>query len=194
MDNGEQADENSNARTTPAAGALALTVELGKARFHAEGKGALVLDAFQNFRDFYGDHAQVGAADASGAEEDVLQDGDGSTGTAAATPAEKKRTPPSGDAVPLSVFLDSKKLPRGNAAIALGIAVWAKRYRSEETVDADTMKAHWRISKRKVPANIGRDLGTAASEGWLERLPALGKYSVTGYGEKAFDDFSEPDA
>lgn len=194
MDNKLQTQDASRAQATPAAGVLALTVELGKARFHAEGTGSLVLDAFQNFRAFYSEDAPLGAAEVSGFREEVEADGGGSTDQAAETRAETKRTPAAGDSVPLSVFLDGKKLPRGNAAIALGIAVWAKRHRSEDTVDAETMKAHWRISKRKVPANVGRDLGTAASEGWLERLPALGKYSVTGYGEKAFDDFPEPEA
>lgn len=194
MNNSEQTEEPSHAQASTAAGALALTVELGKARFHAEGAGSLVLDAFQHFRDFYGEHPPLGASEATGASKEAQPDEGGSIGQTAETASEPQPTPRSGDAVPLSVFLDAKKLPRGNAAIALGIAVWSKRYRSEDTVDAETVKAHWRISKRKVPANIGRDLGTAASEGWLERLPALGKYSVTGYGEKAFDDFPGPDA
>lgn len=194
MDNEQLAEDPLHAQATRAAGALALTVELGKARFRAEGAGSLVLDAFRHFRDFYGEHTPPGAAEATGSEEEARPDGGGSTDQTVETPAEPKRTPASGHLIPLSVFLDGKKLPRGNATIALGIAVWAKRYRSEDTVDAETVKAHWRISKRKVPANIGRDLGSAASEGWLERLPGLGKYSVTGYGEKAFDDFPEPDA
>lgn len=194
MENNEQTEDPSRAQARPTAGALVLTVELGKARFQAEGAGSLVLDAFQSFRDFYGEYAPLDAAETGGAGEAAQPEGSGSTDQAVETPADMKETPPAGDSVPLSVFLDGKKLPRGNAAIALGIAVWAKRYRSEDTVDAETIKAHWRISKRKVPANIGRDLGTAASEGWLERLPALGKYSVTGYGEKAFDDFPAPDA
>ena len=194
MENNDQTGEPSRAQSKPTAAILALTVELGQARFQAEGAGSLVIDAFQNFRDFYGEYMPLGAAELGGTEEDTQQHGGGSTGQEAETLAQTNQTPRAGDSVPLSVFLDGKKLPRGNAAIALGIAVWAKRYRSEDQVDAEMMKAHWRISKRKVPANIARDLGTAASEGWIERLPALGRYSVTGYGEKAFDDFPAPDA
>jgi hypothetical protein len=58
---------------------------------------------------------------------------------------------------------------------------------------ADSLKAHWRMSKRRVPGNIARDMGTAASEGWLERLDAKGQYSVTSYGESHFDGLPKSD-
>lgn len=191
MDTEPVQEETSRAPVSRQSGALSLDVELGAAHFHAEGAGKLVLDAFEHFRAFYAEHGGTAAP----ASKDSQQQSAG-TGAAAATPAAGVQgASEGGESIPLSVFLDSKKLPRGNAAVALGIAVWAKRHKKEEVVDADSVKAHWRISKRKVPSNIPRDLGAAASEGWLERLPnASGKYSVTGYGEKAFDELPAPDA
>jgi len=56
------------------------------------------------------------------------------------------------------------------------------------------MKALWRDSKKKVPTNISRDLGSAATEGWLERLATgAGSYGLTSYGEAHFDGLPEAD-
>ena len=93
------------------------------------------------------------------------------------------------DQPPLPVFLKSKAVPRGNPVIALGIAVWAKRYQGVNEIDAETAKGYWRDSGRKIPANINRDLGNAASSGWLERLPGnKGQFRVTSFGEGHFDE------
>ncbi|MBP1137337.1 hypothetical protein JOE31_003569 [Arthrobacter sp. PvP023] len=159
-----------------------LDVTLGQASFSASGSSEDVLNAFADFQELIASPPlqNIGSSSdgASRASDDELlpivpplQGGD----------AEDER-------VPLRVFLDAKVLPRGNSVIALGIATWAKRYDNTYEVDAETMKQLWRISGKKIPTNIPRDLNTAASEGWLERR-GKGSFSVTSYGEKHFDNF-----
>lgn len=166
---------------------LSLNVTLGRATFKARGDAAAVLGAFGSFQEFYA------AQDATVDEGEPVEEfsGDGSAQQETTLPSAERNA---GDSVPLSVFLAKKKLPRGNAIIALGIAVWARRYKGEEVFTADTMKAFWRDSKKKVPSNIPRDLGSAASEGWLERLATgAGNYGLTSYGEAHFDALPEAD-
>lgn len=168
---------------------LRLEVSLGSASFTAEGHGASVLQAFAAFREFYEtNQAYIPPLDLPGSIEPTTDET--AAGRSDAPPESLSRGASNGP-VPLPVFLSSKKLPRGNHAIALGIAVWAKRFRDEQIITADSAKAHWRNSGKKVPANIARDLGSAASMGWLERLAGTtGNYSLTTYGETVFDGFS----
>jgi hypothetical protein len=162
---------------------LSVDVQHGSASFSARGSGSLVLKAFKEFRDFLATTEEL----STGRSSQELQ--------VPADPSPPTPEKATSGSVPLSVFLDQHKMPRGNAIVALGIAVWAKRYKSEDEITADIAKGHWRNSKRKVPANINRDLGVAASEGWLERLPSgQGKYAVTSYGEAHFDGLPKGDS
>lgn len=167
------------------AGHLALKVSFGSATFRSQGTAEAVLKAFESFRDFYEAHQ----------DEEPPSPVDG--GSEEADPAPDQTTKAKAtvdDFVPLSVFLDRKKLPRGNKVLVLGIAVWAKRYRQEDVYTADTLKGHWRDSKRKIPGNLNRDIGEAASEGWLERLASgQGQFGLTSYGENHFDGFPRAD-
>ncbi|MDC7804865.1 hypothetical protein PP359_13135 [Sphingomonas sp. BLCC-B65] len=168
-----------------------LEVAVGRANFSAAGESADVLKAFEQFQSLL---RVPSATDVSGdgTEEEVRT---ATTSASAPPPAAETATGAGTDEVervPLPVFLDSKQLPRGNAVIALAIAVWAKKFDGANEIDADTAKSYWRNSGRKIPANINRDLGSAASEGWLERLAAArGTYSVTSFGEKYFNGLPE---
>jgi hypothetical protein len=165
-----------------------LDVTLGQASFSASGSSQDVLNAFSDFQELVAG-APLRSVNGLPSPDEMENATRGSL-----LPA----SPPDHGAdsqmekVPLRVFLDSKVLPRGNSVIALGIAMWAKRYDDTAEVDAETMKQHWRMSGRKIPTNIPRDLNTAASEGWLERR-GKGSFSVTSYGEKRFENF-EPTA
>lgn len=165
---------------------LSLRINFGRASFKANGDAAAVLGAFDAFQAFHA--AQPPSADESQPDKTNHEPPSSSS----PEQAQPEPTSSASGLVPLSVFLSQKQLPRGNAIIALGIAVWAKRYKGEDVFTADTMKAFWRDSKKKVPANIARDLGTAASEGWLERLTTgAGNYGLTSYGESHFDGLPE---
>ena len=160
---------------------FSLDVTLGQASFSASGSSQDVLTAFADFQELI-------AVPPLRSADGFNDKGDNPDSQELLPP-----TPPrSGDEereekVPLRVFLDSKVLPRGNSVIALGLATWAKRYDDTQQVDAETMKQLWRVSGKKIPTNIPRDLNTAASEGWLERR-GKGSFSVTSYGEKHFDN------
>lgn len=164
-----------------------LDVTIGRASFSAAGDSAEVLKAFGDFQELIKKPAEIqlpdGIADDDADQGNSHGNGGGSTATATETNAKGAE-----EKVPLRVFLDSKKLPRGNSVIGLGIAIWAKRYANVNEIDADSAKSYWRDSGRKIPSNINRDLGSAATEGWLERLPTKGQFSATSYGEKFFDD------
>lgn len=167
---------------------LTLDVSVGRSSFSASGLSTHVLEAFSDFQNLIRtpmppDLVRQGDEPEPAWKEDQRDD-------ARSTTNQLSDAPDPGMRVPLRVFLDAKELPRGNAAVALGIAVWAKRYDNASAIDADTAKVYWRDSGRKIPANIGRDLGTAASEGWLERLATRGQFSVTSYGEKHFDEWA----
>jgi hypothetical protein len=196
--NGEQEAE-SQVDSSSDDSRLRLEVRVGSALFQAHGDGPVVLEAFAAFRDFYEGSA---LADESSADrgEGAKPDAEGQAAESSVNGTTSKDDKAldagaTGTSVPLPVFLGGKKLPRGNHAIALGIAVWAKRYKDEQVITPDSVKAHWRNSGRKIPANIPRDLGSAASEGWLERLAGTtGNYSLTTYGETQFDGFPASDA
>jgi len=162
---------------------FSLDVTLGGASFSAAGGTEDVLRAFSEFQELLTRRKESPADDDEEAGDEVADPaGGGATADSVGKGEANGLT-----MVPLRVFLDSKKLPRGNAIIGLGIAIWAKRYDAVAGIDADIAKAYWRDSGRKIPANISRDLGSAASEGWLERLPTRGLFSATSYGEKHFD-------
>ena len=140
-----------------------LDVTLGQASFSASGTSEDVLNAFSDFQDLL-------SAPKLKSVVDVPNGTDEGKHTSALAPAAPPLHPDSKtEKIPLRVFLDSKVLQRGNAVIALGIAIWAKRFNDTGEVDAEIMKQHWRMSGKKIPTNIPRDLNTAASEGWLER-------------------------
>jgi hypothetical protein len=160
---------------------FSLDVTLGQASFSASGSSQDVLTAFADFQELIAAPSQTS------------QDGFNDNGSNANGREQFPLVHPLSsdeeqeEKVPLRVFLDSKVLPRGNSVIALGLATWAKRYNDTDQVDAETMKQLWRVSGKKIPTNIPRDLNTAASEGWLERR-GKGSFSVTSYGERHFDN------
>lgn len=169
--------------------ALTLDVSIGRANFSASGESGDVLKAFEDFQALIKGPLHIQLSEERDVDPEKDDNGgnggnDGGGGNGAGT----EGTSPQVDKVPLRVFLDSKKLPRGNAILALGIAIWAKRYAEVNEIDVDSAKSYWRDSGRKIPANISRDLGSAATEGWLERLPTKGQFSATSYGEKHFDE------
>jgi hypothetical protein len=157
--------------------AFSLRVSYGPASFEAAGPGELVLQAFAEFKD----HVKPVAAPTPTTEADSATEGNGSK------PDEKSDVTSGGgsNSEPLPVFMDQFDL-KGNAQTALAVAVWAKHSRNETELDPDGLKEYWRTSRHKVPANVGRDVGVAAKEGWLERL-SHGKYTVTSYGERTLD-------
>lgn len=162
-----------------------LDVAIGRATFSSSGDSVDVLKAFADFQELIKKPtADLEAPDTH--EGEAIDDAGGGTGSSGTV--DNGSGAMSKEKVPLRVFLDSKKLPRGNAIIGLAIAIWAKRYANVNEIDVDSAKAYWRDSGRKIPANISRDLGSAATEGWLERLPTKGQFSATSYGEKHFDE------
>lgn len=164
--------------------ALTLDVSVGHASFSASGVSADVLKAFGDFQSLLA--SGIEAQQPEDIEDRPRPDEQGSGGNKAAN-EEVEGVVPLTEKVPLRIFLDSKKLPRGNTVLALGIALWAKRYVGVNEIDAESAKVYWRDSGRRIPANISRDLGAAATEGWLERLPTKGQFSATSYGERHFD-------
>jgi hypothetical protein len=104
----------------------------------------------------------------------------------AAPGAEEPSASSSKAPLPLPVFLKAHPV-RTNPQAVVAMAVWARRYRGAEQFDANSLLAVWRDSGRKLPGNLGRDIGAAAKEGWLERLER-GNYSVTSYGERFVDE------
>ncbi|HZJ05391.1 MAG TPA: hypothetical protein VFD59_07965 [Nocardioidaceae bacterium] len=168
---------------------LDIHVTLGTASFSCKGDGDHVLRAFTAFREFYEANATTEPPAPTVAPDEPSASDESST-VATPTAADVSAS----GSIPLSVFLSQKKLPRGNHIIALGIAVWAKKYKGEEVMTVESTKTLWRSSKRKVPANIARDLSSAATEGWLERLATgAGNYAVTSYGEAHFEGLPASD-
>lgn len=160
---------------------LDLDVSVGAYSFSAHGRAEMVLDAFGQFQTIISDPAVSAPSSTPRAEEPSGESHDADQ--------DEDREKAGDERVPLPVFLKSKILPRGNHVVALGIAVWAKRHSGVDELDVDTAKGYWRDSGRKVPANVSRDLGTAASEGWLERLTnPRGSFRLTGFGETYFDE------
>lgn len=160
---------------------FSLDVTLGHASFSASGSSQDVFTAFSDFQELIAVPSQT----PPNGFDDKGNNADSQDHLPAAPPRSGDEEQQ--EKVPLRVFLDSKELPRGNSVIALGLATWAKRYDDTQQVDAEIMKQLWRVSGKKIPTNIPRDLNTAASEGWLERR-GKGSFSVTSYGEKHFDN------
>ena len=161
-----------------------LDVAVGQANFSASGESDDVLRAFEDFQELIKRPVELQFPEDNKGTTEVGRDEERPTTVSEVEQANALTE----EKVPLRVFLDSKKLPRGNAIIGLGITIWAKRYENVQEIDVDIVKTYWRDSGRKIPANISRDLGTAATEGWLERLPTKGQFSATSYGEKHFDE------
>lgn len=168
-----------------------LEVAIGRASFSAVGESADVLGAFEQFQSLLR-VPSIAEPSGDGIEEEVPAATSSASTTPATTETLTSAEPEEVERVPLPVFLDSKQLPRGNAVIALGIAVWAKKFDGTNEIDLETAKGYWRNSGRKIPSNLSRDLGSAASEGWLERLASgRGMFSVTSFGEKYFNGLPE---
>ncbi len=64
---------------------------------------------------------------------------------------------------------------------------WATKRGGAEALTPAQVEAYWKKTPLKKAGNLGRDLGSAAAQGWLEQ-PAKGQYAVTGYGESHLSD------
>jgi hypothetical protein len=168
---------------TENATALTLDVTLGSAVFSASGGSEHVLRAFADFQSLVAlPLTGLETPASTGAKESIDEEPPVPSAQAedsAAVVSER---------IPLPVFLSSKAI-KGNSVIALGLAVWAKRYDNTAEVDSETIKNYWRKSPHKVPANIPRDLSNATGEGWFEKEGKA--YFVTGHGERYFDSLPE---
>lgn len=167
-----------------AEGRLQLEVKVGQTAFSASGDGELVLRAFGDFQEHLRQLPDQLAASPAEEPERVTE-----TETPAApaprTEPEKPTTETHDDQLP--VFLKRRPNLKTNAQIAAGIAVWGNRYRNQEEFTSDDMETFWRGSGHRVPSNVPRDMGTAAKEGWLQRVSS-GKYAPTAYGERFVDE------
>lgn len=125
----------------------------------------------------------------------------GALGVSESTPpppgGEGTPPPPGGEAgagdhedqtydLPLPAFVKAHKLP-GNAERALALVAWATKRDGAESFTPAQVETYWKKTPWKKPANIGRDVGKAANQGWLEQ-PAKGCYALTGYGESHLAD------
>jgi hypothetical protein len=160
---------------------LRLDIAFGNSTFSATGAGDVVLRAFSEFKE----HLLAAPETVKSGPPTVEETGNRQSSAAGQNDAVSE-TRSRVDDVPLPLFLSQKSL-RGNPQIALGIVLWAKRYKAEEELDVEGVKSYWRNSRHKLPANLSRDIGAAAKEGWLERR-AAGKYSATSFGERFFDE------
>lgn len=170
---------------------LEIEIDIRGSRFASRGGAHEVLQAFEAFRQFFP------TVDLQEPQETFSDAPAAPTTEQSPAPNVEQNEQQAGltDNVPLPVFLSSKKLPRGNNVLALAITVWAKRYKLEDVVTQESIRNHWKNSKKKVPANLSRDLSAAAKEGWLERhANSTGTYSITSYGEAHFDAFAPADS
>ena len=145
---------------------LSLSITLGSASFVASGPAALVMTAFDHFE---------GLVDTAPLED--------SSGAADGTETDAAPTGPKNSAaskVPLPQFLGAID---GNDKIATAIVTWATDHEKKVKLTASQIKAYWKDTNVKVPANINRDVERAKKQGWLTRDG--NEYSVTGFGRTA---------
>jgi hypothetical protein len=160
---------------------LRLEVALGDASFSAEGDADRVMDAFQTFRDdFLMDKRHV--EDTHKPEKPKAPDPQSETKPGANGAGDGKADPDAAFAKgkPLGVFLNEKN-PKGNAATAVVMAVWANANEKKSAFTIDLMEDLWRRSPRKKPTNVPRDLREASKKGWLNEA-GRGTYSLPTYG------------
>lgn len=180
-------------------GMLKLEVAFGSAHFSSSGDGELVLRAFEEFKKQLANtptvqQNHIGVQEARGTRDDqtVFSGLSGEASPAGSTGTEHTTVAATVAAEPLPLFLNKRNL-KGNAEIAAGIAVWASTYKRQSELDTETFQNYWRLSGRKTPSNIPRDVKTAAKEGWLEQLGSR-KYILTSYGERFVNErVEEPD-
>lgn len=148
-----------------------LEVRLGDFGFGASGEHDLVLAAYERAREDL----------ASG----LLEAPHGQSGDAPFQDRDDDRESPGAEFLPLPVYMKRRDLET-NALKAAAIVAWAQRYESRESLTPSDVEAYWRKTPYRLPANVARDLGTAATQGWV-RQEGHGEYSATGYGSTELD-------
>jgi hypothetical protein len=153
-----------------------LEISLGGGSFSAEGESALVMQAFEIFREELRATGRTGRRD-----QEKVRDEEGESTDAG---DEEKREPDPHAAFakgkPLPVFLREKGPKTNDSAVAV-MAVWANANQGTAEFTVATVEELWRRSGRKKAGNLARDLSRAANNGWLDKA-GRGKYTLPSYG------------
>jgi hypothetical protein len=147
-------------------GSFRLEVSLGEASFVAEGQTKQVMDAYAVFRE----DALAPAATASKIVPEVKHQKQESTHVKASD----------GQRTPLPVFFKAHPPTTNEQAVAV-LAAWATEHDGVTEITSKIIEDLWRKSGRKKAGNLGRDIGNAAKQGWLDSV-SRGKWTVPGYG------------
>jgi hypothetical protein len=144
-----------------------LEVSFGDASFAAEGSVKQVMDAYAVFRQ-----------DAVGEQPPSVAPKADPPKPSGKAKAEKQN--PQGGRTPLPVFLQSHP-PKNNAEAVAVLATWATEHGGEAEITTKLIQKLFRQSGRKMPKNLSRDIGTAETNGWLDK-DGRGKYTLPQYG------------
>jgi hypothetical protein len=142
-----------------------LEVSFGDASFVCEGQPKQVMDAYSVFR------------------EDALAP---SASTTRTQPEAKQKTESTrvkgsdGQRSPLPMFLKAHPPKTNDQAVAV-LAAWATEHDGATEITTKLVEELWRKSGRKKAGNLGRDIGNAVKQGWLDEV-SRGKWTMPDYG------------
>ncbi|MBS1895557.1 MAG: hypothetical protein JST59_30015 [Actinobacteria bacterium] len=155
--------------------AFELAVTFGDASFSARGNTSTVLDAYADFKDLL--QVRTGAPRKPAAERDDEPDRSG----ADKAPMDDVKAPTN---LPLKPYLGQFGLP-GNKEKATAVLAWSAESGAEVALTIDEVESLMKKGGFKAPANLGRDLRQAESEGWIDSSGPgrSSKFSINGYGE-----------
>ena len=162
------------------ASSFTLAVTIGKNSFSASGKHDLVLKAFEEFKALTGRSKDPAAPTVRAPARKAEPAGSSATMSA-----------PAG--VPLPAYIKTLKLS-GNKERATAILVWAAE-NGKDRLTTSEIEREWKKTNLKPPANLSRDLGLAAKEGWIA-LEGKGNdqaWMVHGFGKQALAGWGTAD-